>query len=44
MLFKAMGTAGAVALWTLVCSLIPAFLALGTKHVKPGRELEDIVV
>jgi MFS family permease len=43
-LMKAMGMAGAVALWTLVCSLIPAFLALGTKRVKPGRELEDIVV
>ncbi|PWI57864.1 MFS transporter [Sulfoacidibacillus thermotolerans] len=43
-LFNNLGLGKSVFVWTVVCSVIPGILALGTKRVHPGTQLEDIVI
>ncbi|MCL6442287.1 MAG: MFS transporter [Alicyclobacillus sp.] len=43
-LFESIGVDGSIFLWGAICSLIAGLLAFGTKRVKPGTELEDIVI
>jgi len=42
-LFSAWGVPATIAFWGGACALVPAILAMGTRHVDPGKPLEEIV-